>query len=135
MFTTLIGWAGANLPNDRVIDGLDQRQFFEGKTKKSARDGFPYWMGETMYGVKWHQFKMVMVLQRTLADPALKLATPHIVNLDVDPKERKAYNYPHVHSWVIAHTSKIIKDFQATVEKEPLIPLGAPLDYVPKAAR
>ena len=135
MFTTLSGWAGAEIPTDRVIDGLDQRQFFEGKQKKSARDGFPYWMGETMHGVKWHQFKMVMVLQRTLAEPALKLPTPHIVNLDVDPKERQSYNYPHVHTWVMAHTSKIIKDFEASVKEEPLIPLGARLDHVPKTRK
>ena len=135
MFSTLVGWAGADVPGDRVIDGLDQRAFFEGKKEKSAREGFPYWMGETMYGVKWHQFKMVMVLQRTLADPALRLATPHMVNLDVDQKERRAYNFPHMHTWVMAHTSKIIKDFQASVAREPLIPLGAPLDHVPKATK
>ncbi|MCB1230669.1 MAG: arylsulfatase [Verrucomicrobiae bacterium] len=133
MFTTLLKWAGAAVPADRVIDGLDQRGFFEGKEDKSPRDGFPYWMGERMYGVKWHQFKMVMVLQRALDEPALALATPHIVNLDADPKERNAYNYPHVHSWVIAHTSKIIQDFQESVAKEPLIPLGAPIDFVPAA--
>ncbi len=45
MYTTLIKWAGAEVPSDRVIDGLDQRNFFEGKQEKSARDGFPYWMG------------------------------------------------------------------------------------------
>ncbi|MEZ6053974.1 MAG: arylsulfatase [Planctomycetaceae bacterium] len=134
MFTTLLKWAGAEVPEDRVIDGLDQRAFLEGKEEHSARDGFPYWMGEKMYGVKWHQFKMVMVLQRTLDAPALELATPHIVNLDVDPKERQAYNYPHVHSWVIAHTSNIIQDFQASVAREPLIPLGAPIEFVPKPA-
>jgi arylsulfatase len=132
LFTTLLKWSGLQIPNDRVIDGIDQRAFFEGKQDRSDRDGFPYWMGEKMYGVKWHQFKMVMVLQRTLDAPALSLATPHIVNLDVDPKERQAYNYPHVHTWVIAHTSKIAQDFKASVAKEELIPLGAPLDFVPK---
>ncbi|MFK7850595.1 MAG: sulfatase-like hydrolase/transferase [Akkermansiaceae bacterium] len=132
MFTTLLKWTGLPVPDDRVIDGIDQRAFLEGKQDRSDRDGFPYWMGEKMYGVKWHQFKMVMVLQRSLDAPALSLATPHIVNLDVDPKERQAYNYPHVHTWVIAHTSKIAQDFKASVAKEELIPLGAPLDFVPK---
>jgi arylsulfatase A-like enzyme len=45
MFTTLLLWVGADIPNDRVIDGRDQRAFFEGKQEKSAREGFPYWMG------------------------------------------------------------------------------------------
>lgn len=131
MYTTLLRWAGADIPQDRVIDGLDQRAFFEGRGEKSAREGFPYWMGDTMYGVKWQQFKMVMVLQRDFDDPALKLVTPHIINLDVDPKERKPYNFPHYHSWVLAHTSRIIREFQESVKREPLIPLGAPLDHVP----
>ena len=37
MYTTLIKWAGAEVPKDRVIDGLDQRKFFEGKQKKFRR--------------------------------------------------------------------------------------------------
>src|SRR5262249_51813662 len=47
MFTTLVRWGGGEIPNDRVIDGVDQRPFFEGKRETSARDRFPYWMGGT----------------------------------------------------------------------------------------
>ncbi len=132
LFPTLIGWAGGEVPTDRVIDGLDQRAFFEGKQKASSREGFPYWMGETLYGVKWKNFKVVFVLKRTLAEPELKLATPHIINLDTDPKEQQAYNYPHMHSWVMAHAGKIIGDFMKSVEREPIIPAGAPLDFNPR---
>ena len=31
MFTKLVRWSGAEVPNGRVIDGVDQRAFFEGK--------------------------------------------------------------------------------------------------------
>jgi arylsulfatase A-like enzyme len=48
MFTTLVYWAGTDIPKDRVIDGKDQRSFFEGKQEESARAGFPYWMGPTL---------------------------------------------------------------------------------------
>lgn len=131
MFTTLLRWAGAPIPDDREIDGVDQRAFFEQKQEKSAREGFPYWMGDTLYGVKWHDFKMVMYLQKTLTDPSLKLATPHVVNLTVDPKEREAVDLPYVHSWTAVHFGKILKEFAASVEREPLIPAGAPLGFVP----
>ncbi len=131
MFTTLIKWAGAEVPQDRVIDGKDQRAFFEGKQKESARDGFPYWMGPTMYGVKWKNFKFVYILKRNFADPEQKLATPHIVNLDTDPDEKQAYDYPYIHTWVASHAAEIVADFNKSVKKEPLIPHGAPLDYVP----
>lgn len=132
MFTTLLRWAGADTPNDRVIDGLDQRAFLEGKQEKSAREGFPYWMGATLYGVKWQNFKMVMYLQKSLTDPSLKLETPHVINLTVDPKERKAFDFPYMHSWVAVHFGKILKGFEASVQREPLIPAGAPLGHVPR---
>jgi arylsulfatase A-like enzyme len=135
MFTTLINWAGSKVPNDRVIDGLDQRKFIEGKQEKSAREGFPYWMGETMYGVKWQNFKTVFVTQKTFAEPEQKLATPWLINLDVDPKETKPYDYPYLHTWVMAHVGKMIHEFRESVNKEPLIPAGAPLDFVPTATK
>ena len=132
MFTTLLLWAGLDVPKDRVIDGVDQRPFFEGRQAASNRDGFPFWLGETLYGVKWRNFKLVMVKQATLTDPALALPNPHLVNLDTDPKERNPVDYPYLHTWVGAHVAQILGDYQASLRREPLIPLGAPLDHVPR---
>ena len=84
MFTTLLLWAGLDVPKDRVIDGVDQRPFFEGRQAASNRDGFPFWLGETLYGVKWRNFKLVMVKQATLTDPAL-----------APPKQRCALDREH----------------------------------------
>jgi arylsulfatase A-like enzyme len=131
MFTTLLQWAGTDVPSDRVIDGVDQRAFLEGKHDNSARDGYPYWMADTLYGVKWRNFKMAFYLQKTLTEPALKLPTPHVINLTVDPKERKAIDLPYIHSWTAAHFGRIMKEFAASVKREPLIPAGAPLDHIP----
>jgi hypothetical protein len=33
----------------------------------------------------------------------------------------------------MAHFGRLMKEFQESVKREPLIPAGAPLDYVPKA--
>ena len=131
MFTTLLLWAGADVPTDREIDGIDQRAFLEGKREKSAREGFPYWMSDTLYGVKWQNFKMVFYVQRTSLEPAQKLATPYIVNLIVDPKERKPVDLPYVHSWTAAHFGNILGKLQESAKREPFIPQGAPLDHVP----
>ena len=131
MFTTLLRWVGADVPTDRVIDGLDQRAFLEGKQETSAREGFPYWMADTLYGVKWRNFKLVLYLQKTLTDPALKLPNPHIINLTVDPKERRPLDTPYLHSWTAVHFGKILRDFGESVKRESLIPAGAPLSHVP----
>jgi hypothetical protein len=81
--------------------------------------------------VKWRNFKMVMYLQKTLTDPALRLPTPHVVNLTVDPKERRPIDLPYIHSWTAVHFGKILREFRASVKRERPIPAGAPLDYVP----
>ena len=74
---------------------------------------------------------MVTHLQKRLTDRSQKLMTPHIINLTVDPKERKPYDFPYMHSWTGVHCGKILKEFQESVGREPLIPAGAPLNYVP----
>lgn len=129
MFTTLVGWAGGDVPQDRVIDGLDQRDFFEDKKEQSAREGFLFWNGERMYGVKWKDFKISYVHQKNMWDPVLEYAVPHIYNLKIDPKERE--NVMVYYGWVAQHAAKILYEFQASTKEEPLIPPGAPLDYNP----
>ena len=130
--TTLLSMAGLQVPEDRVIDGKDQTSFLSGEQEKSNREGFIFWNGEKMYGVKWQHFKMVLVQQKYFTDPALPLAMPHVVNLLTDPKEREPYNPVYLHTWTFAHFGRLMKDFQESIKREPLIPAGAPLDYVPR---
>ena len=133
MFTTLVKWAGGEVPSDRVIDGVDQDLFFRGEQEKSNRDGFIFWNGERMYGVKWQNFKATKVEQRYYFDAAPPLGFGRIVNLLTDPKEREPVEYPYLHTWVMYHVGQILQEFQESVQREPLIPAGAPLDFVPRA--
>ena len=134
-FTTLLHAAEIDPPADRVIDGKDQLDWLTGRQDDSARDGFIYWMGPEMYGVKWHDFKLVLVAQKYSPDAPQRLATPHIVNLITDPQEREPISLPHLHSWTASHFNRIIADFQASIQREPLTPAGAPIDYVPRQPR
>jgi len=133
-FTTLLSMAGIAAPQDRVIDGRDQSAFLAGWQEKSSREGFIFWNGPKMYGVKWQNFKLSFVEQRYLTDPALPLAMPHIINLISDPKEREPAPPIYYHTWAMAHFSRLLKEFETSVAREPLIPAGAPLGYVPRAA-
>jgi len=38
----------------------------------------------------------------------------------------------NLHTWVGAHTGKLLMDFQESLKVEPLILVGAPLDHVPR---
>ncbi len=131
MFPTLLGWAECEVPQDRVIDGIDQRSFFLGRQGNSNREGCLVWVGERLHGVKWRNFKVLFVRQRYLFDAALPLGTPHVINLITDPKEREPVNAQYAHTWVMGPVGQLLKQFQESVKREPLIPAGAPLDYVP----
>lgn len=133
MFPTLLQWAGAEVPTDRIIDGKDQRAFFEGKTDSSAREGFIFWNGDELYGAKWHHYKIKLWDQKYMWDPVQKLATPWVINLVNDPKERTPYNPRY--QWVGKHIGGMLVEFQQSLKREPLIPTGAPLDYVPVPRR
>jgi arylsulfatase len=132
-FPTLAAMAGISVPDDRVIDGKDQSPFLYGQQEDSNREGFLYWNGPKLYGVKWRNFKLVLVQQKYFTDPALPLTFPHIINLITDPKEREPFNAEHLHTWTLAHFGRLIKEFQASVAREPLIPNTAPVDFIPNS--
>lgn len=130
-FTTILRAAGLSAPADRVIDGVDQLDWLTGHIDSSHRDGYIYWMGSEMYGVKWRNFKLVFVAQRYMQDAASRLPTPRLINLVTDPQEREAVALPYLHTWVAAHANRIISEYRASLRREPRIPMGAPLDHVP----
>ena len=131
---TVAAMAGVEMPSDREIDGKDQTPFLAGDQETSNRDGFIYWNGERMYGVKWQNFKFVFVKQEYLTDPAPPLGIFQIVNLITDPQERMPYTHNTMrHSWTAAHFFRLLGEFTESVKREPLIPAGAPLDHVPRA--
>jgi arylsulfatase A-like enzyme len=130
-FTTMLHAAGLQAPTDRVIDGVNQLDWLTGKTATSRRDGYIYWMGREMYGVKWRNFKLVLVAQKYMSDAAAKLPTPRLINLTTDPQEREAVSLPYLHSWTAAHFNRLVAEFESSVHREPLIPAGASVDHVP----
>jgi arylsulfatase len=74
-FTTLARFAGAEVPRDPPIDGVDQGDFFRGRTDCSAREGFPIFFGEKLYGAKWRNFKMLLVDQADAEAPSCRWAS------------------------------------------------------------
>jgi arylsulfatase len=130
-FTTLLRAAGTREPADREIDGINQLPWLSGQQDCSAREGYLYWMGPELYGVKWRNFKLALAVQKYMTDPVGKLPTPHVINLITDPQEREPVSLPYLHSWTAAHFNRLLASYQASVKREPPVPAGAPLDFVP----
>ncbi|MDF8264028.1 sulfatase-like hydrolase/transferase [Luteipulveratus flavus] len=130
-FSTLLAAAGIDPPKDRIIDGLDQLEWLTGGREESARDGCVYWMGDQIYGVKWRNFKLSLVLQEHSTDAPQRLATPRLTNVVTDPHEREPVALPHLHTWAATHLNRILTDFHASLRREPLTPVAAPLNHVP----
>jgi arylsulfatase A-like enzyme len=63
LYTTLAHIGGAEVPEDRPIDGVDQSNFFLGKQENSDRDGFPAFVADRLTAVKWRNWKMHLILQ------------------------------------------------------------------------
>ncbi len=56
-FTTLLLAAGAKVPDDRQIDGMDMREFLLGGAEESGRDAVLCIQGNRLQAVKWRQWK------------------------------------------------------------------------------
>ena len=120
------------LPADRIIDGVNQLDWLTGPPRSSQREGYLYWMGPELYGAKWRNFKLALVAQKYTTDPACRLATPRLINLIADPQEREPVPLPYLHTWTATHLNRLLGDYRASLQREPLVPPAAPLDFIPQ---
>jgi len=129
LFTTLAHMGGAHVPTDRPIDGVDQSDFFTGKTDKSAREGILIWCADRLQAVKWRNYKLHFYQQDTMLAPPVKLGVPLLFNLYVNPTE-EADKIAH-DSWVVGPMLQMVGAFEESVKKYPLIRMGTPDPYKP----
>jgi arylsulfatase len=130
-FTTFATIAGAKLPQDRPIDGVDQTDFLLGRSERSARDGFPVFVADRLEAVKWRNWKLVFYDEQwDWWSPPAKLGTPKAFDLITDPKEE----YPASllrSSWVGEPAMRIVEEFEKSLKKYPPITPGTPDPYTP----
>jgi len=134
-YTTLAKIAGAPVPQDRAIDGVDQTDFLLGTSEKSSREGFPVFVADRLEAVKWRNWKLVFYdEQRDWWSPPTKLGTPKAFDLITDPKEE----YPETalrNTWNARPVMNIVVEFEKTMKKYPPIAPGTPDPHTPPAAR
>jgi arylsulfatase len=129
LYPTLARVAGAEVPKDRIVDGVDQLDFFEGRQESSNREGFPAYVADRLSAVKWHNWKVHFIWQEKMFDAPVKLPLPRVVNLLTDLKEER--DAGAAASWVAGPAMKIVNDLEASFKKEPPIKAGTTDPYTP----
>ncbi len=114
LFPTLARVAGATVPDDRAIDGVDQSAFILGEQKGSNREHVLYFVGDDLRAVKWRKFKIHFKKQDTLLGPTQDLRAPEIYNIEVDPREE--LNITLSSMWVMEPASRYIQQYFESVK-------------------
>jgi arylsulfatase A-like enzyme len=125
--TTFAAIAGATIPTDRPIDGVDQTNFLLGKSEASNREGFPVFVADRLEAVKWRNWKIVFYdEQRDWWSPPVKLGQPKAFDLITDPKEE----YPATgirNTWTAGPTMNVVVEFEKSLRKYPPIARAHPI--------
>ncbi|HID24500.1 MAG TPA: arylsulfatase, partial [Planctomycetaceae bacterium] len=127
IYTTSLKLAGAEVPKDRVVDGLDLRPLLFGQGE-SPRQTVYYYRGRRLMAIRHGPWKAHFITQPaygrakpTYHDP------PVLYHLEHDPSEK--YNVADKHPDVIAQLKRLAEMHRATVHAPPSqleIRLGSP---------
>ncbi|OWT54496.1 arylsulfatase [Candidimonas nitroreducens] len=124
LYATLAAVAGAELPQDRPIDGVDQLAFFTGQQEKSAREGFLFYIKNELRAVKWRDWKLHFYWEPEVNEGKGKLESPYLFNLTRDPKEET--DVLVFNTWVLGPILKMVQAFNASCARHPNTPPGEP---------
>ena len=134
IFTTLAAVAGADVPADRPIDGIDLMPLLEGSSQRSGRESVLCFVADRLHAVKWRNWKLHFIWQEYMGDPPVELSIPRAFNLYDDPRERHDIFLPS-NTWVQRPVMAAVAEFWDSVAAHPLIPVGTPDPYEPPHAR
>ena len=134
LFPTFAAAAGAPeiVPDDRLMDGVNQLPFFEGRQAHSNRESAMFLAREGhVMAVKWRDWKLWYAYSTEMSDPdpgnRLRL-----FDLRVDPREE--IDVKDLYPWVISVMDGIVSDYEASLEEHPRVPGGIDDPYVPPPA-
>lgn len=118
LFVTLANWVGGKIPNDRIMDGVDQSALLMGKSESSARESIVIYVGNDLFGVKWRNWKMLLKTVDERDYSVKTYAYPTFYNLLVDPKEEHPHRNYGLDTWVDYPLYQVLEDFQASLDKD-----------------
>jgi len=129
-FPTLARIAGAKVPTDRPIDGVDQLDFFMGRQEKSNREHVLLFLGQRLMAIKWRNYKVHLDGLDRVDGVIEDWSFPRAFNLASDPKER--WNIIWQNSWIGEAIGPFVGAYQTSVKKYPNLAGGQPNDKPPR---
>lgn len=117
LYPTLLHWAGASVPGQKTLDGLDISDVFSGKNEK-VRELVYYYDSDQLYAIRKGSWKAHFTTHSGYAPQAPeKHETPLLYNLDIDPSEK--YDVSKEHPDLIADFKTIYQHQVSTVTAAP----------------
>ena len=129
LYSTIASAGGAQLPTDRVIDGINQLSWWTGPSDESAREGFLFYIKNELRAVKWRHWKLHLVFESEPNQGAKHLETPWLFNIKRDPKEET--DAAMEDGWVRGPMRKMIAAFDKSLRDHKPIPPGIGDSYNP----
>jgi arylsulfatase A-like enzyme len=113
LFTTCLHLAGAEVPNNRVIDGLNVAPLLFGQ-KPGPRQVFFYYRGTQLYAARKGPFKAHFMTRASYGpEAAVRHEPPLLFHLGHDPSER--FNVAADHRDKLAEIGREVERHQATI--------------------
>ena len=129
LFPTLATIVEGQIPDDRIIDGMDMSGFFLGEQESSSREGIIVYMGKDIFGVKWKNWKLHFKEQTAWNAEMVTYTMPRVYDLYSDPQERNNVLFPH--TWVPKAALGQLEEHIVSLKENPPIPTGQPDPYEP----
>jgi arylsulfatase len=133
LFPTIAAAVGAPglVPADRIIDGVNQLPFFEGRQAHSSRESALFLAREGhVMAVKWHNWKLWYLFRTELEPESDNLV--RLFDLGVDPREE--IDVKDFYPWVISAIDGVVAKYEASLVQHPRVPGDAADPYTPPPA-
>ena len=118
VFPTLANLVGGDIPQDRVLDGVDQTGFLTGAESKSSRESVIIYIGNDLFGVKWRNWKMLLKEIDEKSYAIKNMAYPSFYNLIVDPKEEEPEKFYLDDTWVETPLYEVMEEHLISISQD-----------------
>lgn len=131
LFNTSITLAGAEMPDDRYIDGVDQTSFLLSENGASNREAVFMYSERNLTAMRWEEFKVHFKVFQTPVpgsniDESILVPvgmSPWVYNLYLDPKEQKSVGH-RTFEWGLPRILRLVTQHMTTYKDYPMKEVG-----------